>query len=423
MNAVTQILPASPADIKIVRSDKGIEAWLVRSELVPLIAVSFIMSGGGAQDDPHKAGTANLMATLLDEGAGPYSSDDFQEKLADKAIEINFSAGSDSFSGSLKTLTKNADEAFELLRLALTNPLFDVDAIERVRAQTLAGLRHQAKDSNAMASKRFITEAFPEHAYGRNVFGSLESVSLITRDDIADCARTMIARGTLKVAVVGAIDEEALKKVLDHVFGGLPEQPILKPIPVIALANLGERFVCDLDVPQSVIRFGLGGLARAHPDFIPFHVFNHILGGGSFTSRLFQEVREKRGLAYSIGTSAVTQKSTAYLSGYTATKNERVQECLSVIADETSKILEDGVTDEELKAARDYLIGSYALSFDTSSKIAGQLAHIAFEDLGSDYITRRNSLIAKVTQDDISRAGKTALGQANPLVVIAGRPT
>jgi zinc protease len=422
MKAATDILPASPADIKIVQASCGVEAWLVRSELVPLIAVSFIMSGGGAQDDPHKAGTAQLMASLLDEGAGPYSSDQFQEKLADNAIELNFSAGADSLSGSLKTLTKNADEAFELLRLALTNPHFDVDAIERVRAQSLAGLRHQAKDSGAMASKRFLTEAFPDHAYGRKVSGSLESVSLITRDDIAGAARSMMARSTLKVAVVGAIDEEALKKVLDHVFGGLPEQPDLMPVPPISLAHLGERFICDLDVPQSVIRFGLGGVARHDQDFIPFHVFNHILGGGSFTSRLFQEVREKRGLAYSVGTSAVTQKSTAYLAGYTATKNERVYECLDVINDEVAKILDKGITDEELKAARDYLIGSYALSFDTSSKIAGQLAHIAFEDLGSDYITRRNTLIAKVTHDDITRAAKNALGAAKPLVVIAGRP-
>ena len=175
-------------------------------------------------------------------------------------------------------------------------------------------------------------------------------------------------------------------------------------------------------MPQSVIRFGTDGVCRRDPDFIPAYVLNHILGGGAFTSRLFQEVREKRGLAYSVGTSLVSYRGAAMTWGYTATKNERVAEALDVIEGEMARLTSEGPSDEELQKAKDYLTGSYALGFDTSTKIAHQLAQIAFEGLGIDYIDRRNALVAAVTQDDIRRAAERTLGDGRLLVVVAGRP-
>jgi zinc protease len=172
-----------------------------------------------------------------------------------------------------------------------------------------------------------------------------------------------------------------------------------------------------------VIRFGTQGVSWREPEFIPAYVLNHILGGGAFTSRLFQEVREKRGLAYSVGTSLVSYRSAAMTWGYTATKNERVGECLAVIADEMARLKADGPSDEELQKAQDYLTGSYALGFDTSTKIAHTLAQIAFEGLGIDYIGRRNALVSSVTQADIRRAAERTLGDGKMLEVIAGRPT
>jgi zinc protease len=151
-------------------------------------------------------------------------------------------------------------------------------------------------------------------------------------------------------------------------------------------------------------------------------VLNHILGGGAFTSRLFQEVREKRGLAYSVGTSLVSHRSAAMTWGYTATKNERVGEALSVIGDEIGRLIADGPDDDELQKAKDYLTGSYALGFDTSTKIAHQLVQIAFEELGMDYIARRNALVSAVTQADIRRAAARTFADGRMLVVAAGRP-
>jgi zinc protease len=383
-------LSASPAKIGQVLSPGGVEAWHVQSDLVPLVALAFTFEGGSAKDPPGKAGVAQMLARLLDEGAGAYSSDAFQERLAARAIELSFNAGPDAVGGSLKTLVRHADEAFALLRLALASPRFDEDAIERVRAQTIAGLRYQQNDPGVMASRRFFAEAFPGHPYGHPTSGTIESVAAITRQDIRDLHARVIADGREKIAAGGAID--------------------------------AERLAGNIDVPQSVIRFGTDGLSWRDPDFIAAYVLNHILGGGAFTSRLFQEVREKRGLAYSVGTSLVSYRGASMTWGYTATKNERVPECLAVIEAEILRLKTEGPADEELAKAKDYLTGSYALGFDTSTKIAHQLAQVAFEGLGIDYIARRNSLVAAVTQADIARAAERTLGDGKLLVVVGGRP-
>ncbi|MEZ0171961.1 M16 family metallopeptidase [Microvirga sp. TS319] len=423
MTASIETLSSSPTTVKALTSAAGVEAWHVESDVVPLIAVSFIFEGGSAHDPADKPGVAQMLARLLDEGAGEYDSDAFQERLAARAIELSFNAGNDAIGGSLKTLVKHADEAFELLRLALVEPRFDQDAIERVRAQTIAGLRYQQNDPGVMATRRFFEEGFAGHPYGRPTSGTPESVAAITRDDLMAMHRAMIARGRVKIAVVGAISADNLSALLDNVFGALPEAKPLSVIETASLQKVGSRILVDIDVPQSVIRFGTPGIAWRDPGFIPAYVLNHIFGGGSFTSRLFQEVREKRGLAYSVGTSLVSYRAATMTWGYTATKNERVVECLDVIGSEMARLKEEGPSDEELQKAKDYLIGSYALGFDTSTKIAHTLAQIAFEDLGIDYIGRRNPLVAAVTQADIRKAADRIFGDGRMLTVIAGRPT
>jgi zinc protease len=291
-----------------------------------------------------------------------------------------------------------------------------------VRAQTIAGLRYQANDPGTVATKRFFAEAFPDHPYGRPTSGTVETVAEVTRDDLIDLHRRIVSRARVKVAVVGALSDDELARRLDQVFGALPVASTISPVPDVVLEGSGRRVVADLDVPQSVIRFGVPGLSWRDPDFIPAYVLNHILGGGVFTSRLFQEVREKRGLAYGVGTSLASYRHTAMTWGYTATKNERVPECLEVISSETRRLSDEGPTDDELAKAKDYLVGSYALGFDSSTKIAHQLAQIAFEELGIDYIQRRNQLVAAVTQEDVRRAADRTIGAAEALVVIAGRP-
>ena len=412
---------ARATTIERVVSEGGIEAWLVREPAVPMIAVDFAFVGGAAQDIAGKAGTAYLAAALLDEGAGDFDSQAFHARLERKAIELGFQAERDTLRGTLRTLTENRDEAFDDLRLALTAPRFDPNDVEIIRAQVVSTLRRATTSPSEMASLRWWQTAFGEHPYGRPITGTLATVPAITIDDLKGYTRRVLARANLKVAVVGDIDAETVKAMLDRVFGALPAQPDLAPVETISPQGLGRRVVVKLDVPQAVVTFGGPGIARQDPDFMAAYIVNHILGGGAFSSRLFQEVREKRGLAYSVYDNLVWLNHTALFLGGTATRADRAGEALDVIEREIHRLATDGPTADELAKAKAYLNGSFALNLDTSGKIAGLLVQLQLDGLGIDYFSRRPELINAVTLDDARRVAKRLL-DSGILVTVAGRP-
>lgn len=405
-----------------VTSPGGIKAWLVHDTTLPLIAMEFAFLGGASQDGPDLTGLANLTASLLDEGAGPLDADAFQTALADHAVELHFNAGRDEIRGSLRTLSENREKAFELLRLAVSEPRFDTEAVERIRASHMAMLRRRSTEPNALANDRWFALAFPDHPYGRPVDGTLTSMPRISRDDIAGFARRMLARSNLRVAVVGDIDAAELGKRLDAVFGTLPATATLAKVADVTPQKIGTVDIIPLDVSQSVVVMGTVGLERRDPDFIPAFVLNHILGGSAFSSRLFKEVREARGLAYSVYSYQVALSHVGLWFAGTATKNERAGESIAIITDEFRRILKDGPTQTELGEAQSYLTGSYALRFDTSSKVAGQLLQIQLDELGIDYIDKRNAQIAAVTLADLMRVAQRLSTARDALVVVVGKP-
>jgi zinc protease len=413
--------PAHATTIERVVSAGGIEAWLVHEPAVPLIAVDFAFVGGAVQDPAGKAGTANLMASLLDEGAGDFDSKAFQERLERKAVELSFGAERDNIRGSLRTLTENRGEAFDDLRLALTAPRFDASDVEINRQQVMSMLRRASTSPTEIASRRWWETAFAGHPYGRPVSGTLESVPTITIDDMKALAHRVLARGNLKIAVVGDIDAETLKSLLDRTFGALPAQPELATIANVSPQGLGQRIVVSLDVPQSVVQFGGPGIARKDPDFMAAYIVNHILGGGAFSSRLYQEVREKRGLVYSIYDSLVWLDHTALFLGSTATRADRTSETVELTENEIHRLADDGPTADELAKAKAYLNSSFVLNLDTSSKIAGMLVQLELDDMGIDYFQRRSDMINAVTLDDARRVAKRLL--ANGLLeTVVGKP-
>lgn len=409
-------------NIQRIVTPGGIEAWLVESYAVPLIALEFAVRGGAAQDPADKSGLATLLGGLLDEGAGPYDARGFHRAIEDLAIHLGFGCDRDAVSGHLQTLTRNKDQAFELLRLALTQARLDQESIDRVRGQIAAGLKRDANDPDALVAKAFREAAFGDHPYGRPVRGDLDSLDRLTRDDLDALRARMLAKTNLKIAVVGAIDAATLGQKIDETFGPLPRDSRLDPIAEIAIGDVGQRRVVDLDVPQSTIRFGRPGVHRKDPDYFAAVVVNHILGGGVFTARLFREVREKRGLAYSVYSHLNDYDKCPMLIGGTSTKNERVRESLEVIEHEIAELAANGPTEDELDKARKYLTGSYALRFDTSTKIASQLVNLQLDDFEPSYLDERNAKIEAVTLEDAKRVAERLLGDGKLLVAIAGRP-
>jgi zinc protease len=414
--------PSRAAAVQKVVSSGGVEAWLVEDYAVPLVAFEFAFKGGASQDPAGKPGVATLLAGLLDEGAGSYDADAFHRALDEDAIEMSFSADRDILSGRMQTLSRNTARAFRLLQLAVAEARLDADPLERVVSQMAASLKREANDPDYVAGRTFRAKSYPNHPYGLPVRGDLTTLPTLTKSNLLDMRAAMFARDRLKIAVVGAIDAATLAGHLDDVFGALPEKCNLAPIASVDFTGEGARYVVDIDVPQSTIRFGRQGLARKDPDFMAATVVNHILGGGIFSARLFREVREKRGLAYSVHSQLATYDHAAMLTGGTSTKNERAAESMAVIESEIASLSDLGPTEEELVKARKYLIGSYALRFDTSTKIASQLVHLQTEGFGVEYLDERNCLIAAVTMEDAKRAAKRLFGDAKLLVTVAGRP-
>ena len=419
--AIASTNAASAMTIEKIVSPGGIEAWLVREKSLPLVTLNYAFHGGASQDDADKAGTANLTADLLDEGAGELDGKTFHERLENRAIEMSFQVGRDYIYGSLRTLNDNRDEAFDLLRLALTNPRFDADAIDRIRGQTMATLQRDTTNPNDLASRRWWQTAFPDHPYGRESKGTLESVPRITAADLREYVRRVFARNELKVSIVGDVDAKTAGMLIDRAFGALPAKNDLKPIANATPTGLGKRIVINVDVPQAVVTFGGQGIARQDPEFMAAYIVNHILGGGSFSSRLYREVREKRGLAYGVSDSLVWFRRAAVMLGGTATRADRTADALAVIEQEVKRMAEEGPTPEELAAAKSFLKGSYALSLDTSGKIAAQLTQIQIDDLSIDYVQRRSALIDAVTIEDAKRVAKRLYG-GGLLVTVAGKP-
>jgi zinc protease len=413
--------PAAATTIERVISPGGIEAWLVRQPAVPLVAMDFAITGGANEDPADKAGVAHLVASTIDEGAGDLDAEAYHRRLEDNAIELSFTSYRDQFRGSLRTLTANIDLAFDTLRLSLTAPRFDEDAVDRIRAQILTDLRRATTSPGELASQMWWHTAFAGHPYGRPLHGTLESVPRITPADLRAYARRVFARSTLKIAIVGDIDAATAGRLIDKAFGGLPGQPELAPVPAASPQGLGRRIVVDLDVPQSVIMFGGQGIGRNDPDFFAAYIVNHILGGGAMSSRLYTEVREKRGLAYGVSTGLVPLVHAQLITGSTATRADRTADTLEIIDREMTNLAANGPTEQELEKTKSFLKGSYGLYFDTSSKIAAQLVQIQLDDLGIDYVNRRNGMIDAVTRADTQRVAKRLL-DGKMLVTVVGRP-
>ncbi|HEY8163128.1 MAG TPA: pitrilysin family protein [Methylocystis sp.] len=400
----------------------GITAWLVESYAVPLVALEFSLRGGAAQDPADKPGLATLLAGLLDEGAGPYDARGFHRAIDELAIHMGFGADRDSISGHLQTLSKNTDKAFALFKLALLDAHLAETDVARVRSQLAAELKRDANEPDAMAAKAFREAAFPGHAYGRPVRGDLSSIETLSRPDLLALRERLFAKKDLKIAVVGAIDAKTLSDHLDATFGALATENDLAEVASVALAGVGARHVAPLDIPQTTIRFGRPGVTKRDPDYFAAVVANHILGGGTFTARLFREVREKRGMAYSVYSQLNEYDRCPMLIGAAATKNERAGEALRVIEEEVRRFAEEGPTEEELDKAKKYLIGSYALRFDTSTKIASQLVHLQMDGFEPSYLDERNGKIAAVGMEDCKRAAKKLFGDGGLLVAMVGRP-
>ena len=420
--AMTVAATAHAIDVKQVKSPGGIRAWLVEDHKTPIISISFTWRTGSVYDAKGKSGTARLMASLLTEGAGDMNARAFQRAMEGKSISISFSTGFDRFRGTLRTLSRNKVEAFRLLRLALTKPRFDADAIDRERTSQADDLVRQQRNPRYLASQAWFRSAYSGHPYSRLSRGTQKSIKSITRTDLLAFVKGQLARNNLYVGVVGDISPAELGRVLDQVFGGLPAKAKRPRVAKVPPKSGGAITVIRFPIPQSIVVFGHSGIGRRHKDFIAAYLLNQILGGGGMTSRLYLEVREKRGLAYSVYSYLQPLEHSAAYMGGVATRNRDVAKTIAVIRREWKRMAEKGVSEKELEAVKQYLTGSYPLRFSTSARIAGLLVSRQIQGFTPDYFNKRNDIIRAVTLKDVQRVARTLLKPSRLTFVVVGNP-
>ena len=415
-------VPAHAIDIQDVKSPGGITAWLVEDHSIPFVAVTFDFRGGASMDAPGKRGAINLMAATLEEGAGDLDATGFAEAVQALGAQFGFDAGDDQMVVSFQALTENRDQAADLLASALTEPNFEQSAIDRVRGQVQAIIRSEATDPQAIAAKEMARQAWGDHPYATSINGTEESVAALTRDDLIAAKDRVLARDRVVIGATGDITADELGVLVDRILGGLPETGSA-PLPDNATLGLtGGVTVIDWDSPQTVVSFAGPGLPIDDPDYFAAYVANHILGGGGFSSRLMDEIREKRGLTYGIGTGLATGIYGQTWQGGMASSNANVAEGLDLIRQEWDRMAAEGVTEQELADAKTYLTGEYALRFDGNRKIANILAGMQLTGFPIDYPNTRNARVEAVTAEDVQRVAQRLLKSGDLRFVLVGRP-
>ena len=417
--------PAAAVDIKTLTTPAGIKLWLVEDHTAPVISVSFSFAGGSAQDPAGKEGLAQITASLLDQGAGPYDAAQFKARQEDIAVRLSFGMSVDRFGGTVRMLRAYREESVDLLRLALTEPRFDADSIQRLQRQFVSGLKQAEQSPNSVANRTLMRALFGQHPYGRPPDGTIAGIEAVTLDDLKMQVRRQFARDRLKLAIVGDLTPAEAVALVDRAFGQLPattgeaDAPAWTPGP----GHPGGRtMVVERPVPQSVVLIAMPAVKRDDPDWYAALVMNHVLGGGGFSGRLMNEVREKRGLAYCAYSRLSPWRQAGLLIASTSTANERVAETIKIMREQLALMAKEGITETELADAKTYLDGSLAVSLDSTGSIAGLLLSMQTDGLPPDHLDRRKELIDRVSLDDVKRMAQRILREDPSVTVVVGRP-
>jgi zinc protease len=395
--------------VKEVKTKNGLTAWLVEEHSQPIISVSIAF---------RKSGTA-----ILSDGAGDMDSQVFTRALEENAIRLSFSADEDSFYSSMETLSENRQKAFSYLGLALQHSRFDDDSYARIKKQTIATIRQQQEKPLYRLSRAWQERIFSTHPYSKPELGTLETIENLTKNDLKDFTKNYLTRANIIISVVGDITADELSSLLTKNFSELPESynPDVT-LTEIKLPQDGKQIAINQDIPQTIINFGLEGLKRDDPDYITGYVTNYLLGGGGLTSILNNEIREKRGLAYSAYSSLVPMQYAAVFTGKVATRNEKAEETIAVLKQTLKDFAEKGITEAELSDAKRFLIGSFAVNMDSNSSIVNFLTSMQLHNLGIDYMDKRNNLINSVSVKQVNEMAKRLVKLDKLQIVMIGNP-
>lgn len=416
------LAPAEATQIQTVTSREGIKAWLVEDHKLPLIALHFAFRGGAEQDPAAKQGLAHLAMNMLNEGAGPYDAEAFQQELSDHSVSLRFDAGRDALRGSLKTLSADKDTAFRLLALALTEPHLDLHDFERKRGEQASAIRAQFANPDWQARYGLFQKIFAAHPYGQRRLGSLKTLAGITRDDLQNFLATHVARDNLVIAVAGDISPSQLAALLDQIFGKLPRHAHLAKIGEVDASEDTAVILTPREGTQTELVFAMPGPKQDDPDWHAAEIANYILGGGGFSSRLMQEVRDKKGLTYGINLALSPAEHAGLIFGEAATDNPKTKEAWELVLVTMRHFYDDGVTDKEIESAKDYLTGSLPLALTSTDRIADVLVDLQLDHRSTAYLDQRKDIIRNVRPEQVQASIQRWFNPERVTLSMVGKP-
>jgi zinc protease len=422
---VTLVLPMAvqaALPIQHWKSTSGAEVYFVENHDLPIVDVSVNFAAGSSQDQPAKAGLAALTQGLMSLGANGQTDDQIANQLADVGANLSGDFDVDRASLRLRTLSSEREKSTALAVLAavIQSPDFPATVLEREKARAIANLREAQTQPDNIAEKAFSAALYANHPYALQDAMTPESISAVTRDDLLAFYHSHYTRNNVVVAMIGDLTRAQAEQLAEQMTAKLPQGEAMTALPPVPLPAQAVEVRIPHQAAQSHILLGYPGIKRGDPDYFPLYVGNYILGGGGFGSRLTEEVREKRGLVYSVYSYFAPYREAGPFEIGLQTKREQTAEALKVVRETLKTFVDNGATEKDLKAAKDNLIGGFALRLDSNSKVLDYLAVIGFYGLPLNFLDDYTKQVNKVTVAQIKDAFKRRIQPDKMVTVIVG---
>lgn len=402
----------------------GAEVYFVENHDLPIVDVSVNFAAGSARDTVEKSGLAGITRYMMTLGAAGMSDEKIANKMADVGAILGGDFDADRAGFKLRTLSSEREktQALAVFTKILQQPDFPENVLEREKARIVSGLQESATQPESISSKAFMKALYGSHPYSLDDSGEVDTVAKIKRDDLQSFYKQYYGAKGAVVAIIGDLSREQASAIADSITSGLPNAPAANPIPAVSLPTQALEKRIAHPASQSHILLGYPGIKRGDPDLFPLYVGNYILGGGGFVSRLTEEVREKRGLAYSVYSYFMPMGEVGPFQVGLQTKKDQAEDALKLVRETLDKFIQNGVTEAELKAAKANIIGGFPMRIDSNSKILDYLAVIGFYKLPLNYLDEYNSNVEKVTVAQIKDAFSRRLKTENFVTIIVGDP-
>ena len=416
----------SHAAVKIQQwqTSAGAEVYFVENHDLPIVDLSVNFAAGSARDSAEKSGLAGITRYLMALGAAGMSDEVIANKMADIGAVLGGDFDVDRAAFKLRTLSspREQSQALEIFTKVLQKPDFPEAVLSREKARIISGLQESATQPESMSSKAFMTAMYGKHPYALDDSGEVETVSNIKRDDLLDFYNKHYGAKGAVIAVIGDLTRDQANTIAENISNGMPKTADVGPIAKVEYPTAPVELRIAHPASQSHILLGYPGIKRGDPDLFPLYVGNYILGGGGFVSRLTEEVREKRGLVYSVYSYFMPMAELGPFQIGLQTKKDQANAALKLVQETLDKFLKNGVTEKELIAAKANIIGGFPMRIDSNGKILDYLSVIGFYKLPLNYLDEYNKKVASVTTAQIKEAFNRRLKPENFVTVIVGDP-